>query len=182
MAFVVALVVAVLAPQAAWAQLPGQEETSGIRTAGDIIHIALPATAAASTLLLRDWEGTKQFALSFGFASGTVFGLKEIVEKSRPDDADARSFPSGHTQMSFSGASFITRRYGFKYGAAAIGAAAFVAYSRVEGQKHYTDDVLAGAGIALLYNWWITTPYSDKVQITPTSPQGGYGVHVLVTW
>ena len=178
----VALLVSAWAPTVALAQLPEQEETSGLRRAGDIIHIALPATAAATTLILKDWEGSKQFAMSFGFAFGTVFGLKEAVEKSRPDDADARSFPSGHTMMAFSGASFITKRYGPKYGIPALGAAAFVGYTRIRGQKHFADDVLAGAGIAVLYNWWITTPYSDRVVITPISPDGGYGVHVLVTW
>ena len=164
------------------AQIPEFDDTTTLRKAGDVLHIALPVAAGASASLLRDWEGLKQFSLSFGGAFATVFSLKPIIEKSRPDVADSRSFPSGHTMMSFSGASFIQRRYGPKFGVPALVAAGFVGYSRIKGQRHFTDDVIAGAGIALFYNFWITTPYSEKVQVQPIAPDGGYGVVVRVTW
>ena len=76
------------------AQLPELEkETSTLKRAGDILHVALPVTAALSATFLKDWEGLVQFGFSMGAASGTVFGFKEIIEKSRPDNEDARSFP-----------------------------------------------------------------------------------------
>ena len=74
----------------AQAQLPEENDTSGLRKAGDIIHIALPAAAAASTLILKDWEGLIQFSIQFGLGGGTVAGLKESVDKTRPDTEDAR--------------------------------------------------------------------------------------------
>ena len=93
------------------AQLPElEDDSSALKRAGDILHVALPVTAGLSAGFLKDWEGLVQFGYSMGAASGTVFGIKEVVEKSRPDNVDARSFPSGHTQAAFSGAGFIQRR------------------------------------------------------------------------
>ena len=165
------------------AQLPElEDDSSALKRAGDILHVALPVTAGLSATFLKDWEGLVQFGLSMGAASGTVFGFKEVVEKSRPDNKDARSFPSGHTQMSFSGAAFIYRRYGPKFGIPALATAGFVGFSRIRGQKHFADDVLAGASIALVYNFWLVKPRTDAVQITPVVSAGTYGVQGRASW
>lgn len=161
---------------------PVLDENRGLRKAGDIIHILLPLAAGGTAAIKKDWEGIKQFGFSLGAANGTVFGLKEIVEKSRPDGGDNRSFPSGHTMISFSSASFIQRRYGNKLGIPALAAAGFVGFSRIKGQKHFADDVIAGAGIALLYNYWLVKPLHKNVQIQPLSKNGGYGMELTAHW
>jgi membrane-associated phospholipid phosphatase len=66
--------------------------------------------------------------------------LKYSVPRERPEGSDT----SGHTSAAFSGATFIHRRYGWKYGIPAYLAVAFVGWSRVESGKHYSDDVLRG--------------------------------------
>ena len=72
-------------------------------------------------------------------------------------------------------------RAGWKWGVPALGAAGFVGYSRIKGQKHFTDDVIAGAGIALMYNWLFTKPLGENVWIKPKKFYGGgYGVAVQV--
>ena len=40
--------------------------------------------------------------------------------------------------------------------------AAFTGYIRLESKKHYTEDVIAGAGLAILSSWHFTSPYSKK--------------------
>ncbi len=84
---------------------------------GDILQIALPAAAALTTLIKKDWGGSKQFALSYATGFVVTHSLKKIVRKERPEGRGLYdAFPSGHTTSAFSGASFIQRRYGWAYG------------------------------------------------------------------
>ena len=76
--------------------------------------------------IAKDREGTWQFVKSFGFGFASVHLLKFANEKLRPDASNPKSFPSGHTFAAFSGASFLNRRYGPKYGIPAFVAAGFV--------------------------------------------------------
>ena len=85
--------------------------------------------------------------------------LKHTVRRERPDGSDTNSFPSGHTSASFQGASFIHFRYGLKYAIIPYLGAAFVGYSRVQADKHYVSDVLAGAAIGAGFAWFFTKPY-----------------------
>jgi len=52
---------------------------------GDILQIALPAIAGLTTIIKKDWEGTKQFALSYGTGFIVTHSLKKIVKKERPE-------------------------------------------------------------------------------------------------
>jgi len=72
------------------------------------------------------------------------------VDKKRPTGSN-QSFPSGHTSAVFQGAAFIHKRYGLKQAAAAYIGATFVGYSRVESDKHFTEDVIAGAALGIAY-------------------------------
>lgn len=165
-----------LAPQLP-AQAPAKDDDAALRRAGDIVHIALPAIAGGAAALQKDWGGLRQFAFSFGATVGTVEILKQTFNKNRPDLENNRSFPSGHTAFSFSGASFIWRRYGARFGIPAVAAAGFVGFTRIKGKKHFGDDVVAGAGIALIYNWLLVKPPDGKVRIKPsTLAGGGYGL------
>lgn len=132
----------------------------GIQTAGDILAIALPATAAGMTALLRDWNGTLQLGESELLTFGATYGLKYSINERRPNGGD-QSFPSGHTSASFSAAEFIRKRYGWEYGIPAYAVASFVAYSRVESHEHYAHDVLAGAGIGILSSYIFTDAYNE---------------------
>jgi len=149
------------------------DDTSTLRRIGDVLHIALPAAAGGSAAIKRDWEGLLQFGTSFGATVGTFSALKQAIPKDRPDVTDERSFPSGHTAMSFSGASFILTRYGKKWGIPAMATAGFVGYTRIKGQKHYEDDVIAGAGIGLLYNLLLVRPMGESVFLKPQTFAGG---------
>ena len=103
---------------------------------GDVLQLALPAAAGLTTILKKDWKGTKQFALSYTTSLLVTHSLKKIVRKQRPEGRHLYdSFPSGHTTSAFSGASFIQRRYGWKYGKWAYILAGIVGISRIEGPE-----------------------------------------------
>ena len=66
--------------------------------------------------------------------------MKRIIRKERPEGRNLfDAFPSGHTSAAFSGASFIQRRYGWKYGKYAYILAAVVGVSRVDGPDGWHD-------------------------------------------
>ena len=111
---------------------------------------------------MDDKEGLKSFLKSYIVTAGTTQLLKITTRKLRPDKSNYLSFPSGHTSSAFSGASFVHFQYGFKYSIPLYFLAAYTGYSRVESERHYTEDVLAGAGLAILNSWYFTIPYSKE--------------------
>ena len=135
------------------------------RKIGDILQLALPVTALTSTYYMNDFDGFKSFVKSYFTTVSMTYLLKEGVHKRRPDGSDYLSFPSGHTSSAFAGASFIHFRYGLKYSIPLYLLASFTGYSRVESKKHYTEDVIAGAGLAIFSSWYFTTSYSKKYSL-----------------
>ena len=158
---------------------PGEiKREKAIQDVGDVLQIALPAGAGLSTLFLKDDEGFWQFAKSYSATILITYTTKYLINKPRPDGAsDGHAFPSGHTSSAFSGASFIQRRYGWKYGAPAYGLAGFVAFSRVEGlhDRHDVWDVLAGAIVGIGSTYIFTTPYEkDYYELSFSGGNGNY--------
>ncbi len=128
---------------------------------GDLLQLALPGAALATSTLQGDGAGIQQLALSFGTAMALTQALKRLVEKGRPDLRDSDSFPSGHTAASFAGAAFLHERYGPRLGMPAYVLASFTALTRVAARKHFLDDVIAGAGLGLMSTWLFVTPCCD---------------------
>ena len=91
-----------------------------IRTSGDVLAFVTPVASLATVLVLQDWQGLKQGALAGVSTIGMTFALKHLIKKERPDGSDKHSFPSMHTSVSFTGAAFIQRRYGWKWGNSGI--------------------------------------------------------------
>lgn len=78
--------------------------------------------------------------------------LKVTFKEQRPDQSDNESFPSGHTAVAFTNASLLF--YEFKdanlwYASSGFLFATATGVLRIANNKHYTSDVLAGAGIGL---------------------------------
>lgn len=59
------------------------------------------------------------------------YGLKYAIGKSRPAGHEGPAFPSIHSAVAFAGASYIQRRYGWKFGAPAYALAVYVGWSRI---------------------------------------------------
>ena len=81
-----------------------------------------------------------------------VTAIKNSVKAHRPDDSDRLSFPSGHTAIAFTHATLLYQEYkdsNFWYASSGFVFATATGILRVANNKHYTSDVLTGAGIGL---------------------------------
>jgi len=150
-------------------------QKSNIETAGDIGLIAVPVAALSITLFKGDKKGIWQFAKSFLLNQVITFGLKRSINKRRPYNNGDYAFPSGHTSTTFQAASFIHRRYGFKYSIPAYAVAGFTAFSRIDAQKHDGWDILAGAVIGIGSTYIFTTAYEQEhLELTFNREGGSY--------
>lgn len=132
-------------------------ETERLRDLGDILQYALPWLALLAVALegnqLESWRClyigfsntvlTQLFKYLFDF---TPYGL-------RPDGGNG-AFPSGHTSSAFMGAGFIYFEFGLVAAIVPFGLAALTAYSRVVAKRHWVRDVIFGALLALVVNYW----------------------------
>ncbi|MBK5214404.1 MAG: phosphatase PAP2 family protein [Flavobacteriaceae bacterium] len=147
-----------------------------IQNIGNFAQFIPDATALTLIIVNKDKKGVWQFAESLGTTLGATYILKYTINKPRPDGAtDGHAFPSGHTANAFSGASFVQRRYGWKYGVPAYLVAGFVGYSRIGAERHDTWDVLAGAVVGIGSTYIFTTPYEqDHYELSFKSGGGDY--------
>jgi membrane-associated phospholipid phosphatase len=76
--------------------------------------------------------------------------VKAAVGRERPNGEDTKSFPSGHASNAFALAAVVERHYGWKGGVPAYALASVVAASRLQRNKHYLSDVMAGATLGYL--------------------------------
>ena len=94
--------------------------------------------------------------------------LKHTVGELRPNARATNSFPSGHTTTAFMGAELVRIEYGETapvYGILAYATAVGVGFLRVYNEKHWTNDVIAGAGLGILsarIGYW-SLPFSRKI-------------------
>ncbi len=156
-------------------------QENNIEMAGDVLQLVVPATAYGMTYYMDDQEGRSQIYKSFFTNIGLTYGLRLAIDKERPDGSDHNSFPSAHTSVAFQGAAFIQKRYGWRKSIPAYIGATFVGYSRVYADKHYVEDVLAGAAIGVLSAYYFTTPYKG-VTISPVAGKGFWGINICKEW
>ena len=150
----------------------------GIRTSTDVVAVALPAAALAVTLIERDWEGLKEGAFTAAATAGATLILKYSIKERRPDFSNTHSFPSGHSAVTFAAATYIGRRYGWKWSIPAYALSTYTAWGRVYGKKHHWWDVAAGAAIGAASAMIFTHPYMKKHEaaLVPTVSETSAGV------
>lgn len=142
-------------------------QNHSISRAGDVLQIALPLSAVAITWMKEDIDqGGEQFALAFMSVIAESDALKTLVREKRPNGRGYDSFPSGHTARAFVSSSYLWRRYGYAYGIPATVLAGFVGYSRIEIKAHWWKDVVTGAALGMLANYFFTTPINVSVSKT----------------
>jgi len=108
-------------------------------------------------------------------AQGVTQTIKFSAPRTRPDGT-ALSFPSGHTASSFATATVLQREFGWKVGVPAYVGAAWVGASRVQAQRHYLSDVVAGATVGILAGRAVTVGRGDnRFSLGPTVVPGGIG-------
>lgn len=159
---------------------PAWADESDWGKASDIGRDGLVIAALGIPAIQGDWEGAGQSAVAIAITRGTTNILKESISEERPDHSNDRSFPSGHTSMSFAAAASLEKRYGWEVGLPAHAVAAFVGVARVKADKHYWHDVIAGAAIGEAAGWLIVSRKNDKVRWLPWGDAHGAGAMVQV--
>ncbi len=137
------------------------------KKASDYLLIPLYAETLVTALFTPSGEDSKNWAYwktkGIGVeavALATTYGvatlLKEGTNRERPDGSNDKSFPSSHSSNAFANATLSNRnlnaislpkevRLPLQVGNILL--ATSVAWARVEAQKHYPSDVLAGAAL-----------------------------------
>ncbi len=155
----------------------------GVKTAGEILRIALPVAAGGFSLYKKDYDGVLQLTVSEVISEGTSLVLQHFIKEQRPDKSDWHSFPSDSAAVAFSAASYLQIRYGWDYGLPAYAVAAFVGYSRVEAKKHHWGDVAAGAVLGWTASEITTIRYRNfEINATPGFGETPLGFSVSATW
>lgn len=125
--------------------------------ATDILTGVVPLTGLTVAYFKDDTEGQKEWlrniCVNQVLTSALRLAFNETSLGKRPD-GNSYGFPSGHVAAVMSGATFLDMRYGWKWGIPAYLASAYVAYVRVDEDKHYWRDVIASGvlsyGVAML--------------------------------
>jgi membrane-associated phospholipid phosphatase len=93
---------------------------------------------------------TYDWLAAYFLNTGLTNLLKVTVGRERPNGEDDMSFPSGHASTAFTLAAVAERHFGWKVGLPAYGVAGLVAVSRLQRNKHYLSDVIAGATLGYI--------------------------------
>ena len=166
---------AVLALAAVLCASPALAQHQGWKTVADVGEIGLISVALGKSAAEQDWRGAGELGLSLAVTGGATAGLKSAFPEERPDHSDDRSFPSGHTSLSFASAGYLQRRYGWRWGLPATLAAGVVGLSRVESKDHHWYDVVAGAALGEAVAYVITSPRESTIGFLPWADLHGGG-------
>ncbi len=135
--------------------------------ASDWLRDSLVASVAISALAMPGGENSQEHAINktrglitemaaLKATSLTTSGLKNFTDRERPNKANDKSFPSGHTSRAFAAAALTSKNLeslsidtstetGIRIGLYSFATA--TAWARVEAKVHYATDVLAGAAL-----------------------------------
>ena len=106
-------------------------------------------------------ERTITLAMSYATMAIVVRTMKIAFNEKRPDSNAKNSFPSGHTATAFMGAHFLYEEYkeiSPWIGYAGYAIATTTGYLRIYNNRHYFNDVIAGACLGILstkFAYWL---------------------------
>jgi hypothetical protein len=171
--------------------------------ASDVLRDALLVEVLASALATpsgtkpQEWayakaKGLGGELLALGATIGVTDLLKTTTDRTRPDRSDSRSFPSGHASGAFAAATLANRnlkvlrlppwaKQSLPVGNLVLASA--VAWARVEGERHFPSDVLAGAALghflsAFIHDAVLGLPDTFRVGVALFPEQHGGMVHL----
>ena len=128
------------------ADSPDRQAAKFASGSGNILYLA----AGVGLPLLTDGKDGKNHALRTADALGTSVllaeGLKNLVREKRPDANSRDSFPSGHATAAFAVAT-VESEFHPKQAIFWYAGATYISYSRVRLNRHYAQDVIAGAAL-----------------------------------
>ena len=134
-------------------------------------------------------DRTGMLLLSFGLVTSSVGVTKILTHRLRPNGADRRSFPSGHTSLAFMTAEFLNQEYKDQsvwYSIGGYAMATGTGILRLYNNAHWFSDVVAGAGFGMLstkVSYWIYPSLKRKffknkpgaMQFSPSYQEGKAG-------
>lgn len=143
----------------------------------------------------RFWDRTGILAISYATMGILVNSMKYAFKEKRPDTSARNSFPSGHTATAFMGAEFLYQEY--KDVSPWIGYSGYLiatatGYLRIYNDRHYLNDVIAGACIGIASTklaYWLYPKIFTKSKChqsifqtisTPFYADGKIGVNVSI--
>ena len=149
-------------------------------TTGDALAIGLGAAPIViGGVDALSGEGVRHLETAteaLGATMALTYSLKAITSRTRPDDSSSDSFPSGHTSLSFAGATWLARcieeRGGGHWGYLAYVPATYVGISRMEADRHYLSDVAFGALLGVLTTNLIWNAHEDDSGRLMQAPMG----------
>jgi len=113
-------------------------------------------------------------------AQGVTYAFKYAAQRTRPDGS-ARSFPSGHTSVTFASATVLQRHFGWKVGIPAYAVATYVGASRLESNRHFLSDVAFGAALGIVAGRTVTIGKGNaRFAVVPSA--GIQSAAVSFTW
>ena len=116
-----------------------------------------PKLEAVSSDLLR----------SLVYTQLLVGPIKHASRRYRPDGSNRLSFPSGHTANAFAIAGVLNSHFGPRVGIPFYAWSVLVAGARMEGNRHYLSDVIAGSAIGIVVGRSISRAGSERISILP---------------
>ncbi|MCU7547670.1 phosphatase PAP2 family protein [Chitinophagaceae bacterium LB-8] len=136
------------------------------------------------------------YGMSNLIGTGIVSSVKRLSDEIRPDSSNYLSFPSGHTTRAFIAAEFMRQEYKHLspwYGIAGYAVAAGTGFLRMYNNKHWLNDVIAGAGVGILstrISYWLYPKMknlfvkegkekSSHTMIMPTYQNGAIGLGMV---
>jgi membrane-associated phospholipid phosphatase len=141
------------------------------------------------------FDQTKNMALSIIITDIITNTMKRHIYKVRPNGANAKAFPSGHSSLTFTTAAVLYEEFGETSPLLAYSGYGFAAMTgsfRLLNNKHYISDVLAGAGIGILvaklvYHFdylfqWNPFLKSKDVTLLPQYQNGAVGLYFSKTF
>jgi PAP2 superfamily len=105
--------------------------------------------------------------------------IKFATQRTRPDNSNRRSFPSGHAAVTFATATVIERHLGWRKSLLGYTIASYVAASRLHDNRHYLSDVVFGAAVGSIAGRTVVHHASDYWAFMPVAlPEGGVALMV----
>lgn len=156
----------------------------GVGISTDVLALALPVATLTFTLCEKDWKGLIQGVETAAVTAGATLLLKYTIKEWRPDMSNRHSFPSGHAAVTFATASYLQRRYGWKWGVPAYALATYVGWGRCFAKKHHWYDVVAGAAIGAGSAFIFTRPFARQhdIKIAPVTDGATFGFYTSFTF
>jgi len=180
----------------------GSEDSA--KDASDYLKTTLMAETLLTAFATPSDNDTKEWGYSnakvmtvevvaWGASRGSTVLLKHATGRSRPDDSDDNSFPSGHSSSAFTYATLsnrnldqidIPKKFKRTLQVGNLFLATGVAWARVEGDRHYPSDVLAGAALghflsAFIHDAFLGLPEDKKFDFAIFAYKNGAMARVL---